>query len=243
MGVLVRTKRMRLSLILLLCSGLALPLLGEGAPNPSKVFLGIASRYEPKGDGGRELVLGVTPNSPADRGGVKEGDWILGLNGKRYTARSLSALIDSMGWIEPGKPLQLNVLRQGRELVLELVPEQASSGQQTSLLSFLDDCRRKPEGCNELCSEEAPVEALSLRQLAEENGEVVLTFGADLASGEPVLLRSDPTLFKGWDFRADPIFSDGEVLRSIRSLLKGHSEVKAVYKATEPGRFSLALKI
>jgi hypothetical protein len=217
---------------------------GSAAPatGPLKVFLGITGRFEPSPTGGRELVAEVVQGGPADRGGVQKGDWILGFGGKPHTASSLSALLDSLGWIEAGKPLELDILRQGKQLRLTLVPELATPGQQAALLSFLEECRKKG-GCNELCSSEEVAPEISLRQFAAEHGEVRLVFIKDPATGEPKLLKSQPALPSRWEFRTDPVFSDGHFLVSVRHLLEKNAEVTAVYQQKEPGRFSLALKI
>lgn len=227
------------SLMVAICS--VSPALAD-SPQPSKVYLGITSRYEPTSQGGgRQLVEKVAPGGPAERAGLREGDQVLGFNGQPHQAASLSALIDSMGWVEAGKPLQLDVLRQDKKIIVSVIPEAASPGQQQALLSWLEDCR-KSGGCNDFCAAEEPGPETSLRQAAMRHGRVVMTFVPTPSNGEPALLRSEPAI-PGWEFRQDPVFSDGVVLDSIRKLLASRQEITAVYELKGAGTFSLSLKI
>lgn len=222
---------------------LANPTLVAAAPNPQKVFLGLDTRYEFTAAGGREEVLRVVLDGPAAKAGIREGDWILGFGSRRHTARSLSEHIDTLGWIEPGQPLQVMVSRDGQALSLVVVPELATPDQQAALLRYLEECRRLPEGCNELCQSEEIEEPFKLRDLVRTHGKVELLFGKDAHSGEPILLKADPAPPKSWDYRRDPLFAGGEMLESIRSFLKTRPEIGAVYQQKEPGKFSFALKL
>ncbi len=231
------------------CMGLLLFFFGWGTvsaegvkPDPLKVFLGIVSRYEPRPEGGREIVKEVASGGPAARAGLRVGDHILGIGGRPHRAASLSALLDSLGWIKAGEPVQLDVLRDGKRMTLELTPEASPPGRQAALRRFLDECR-DTGGCNELCSSEEPIaEEVSLRSFVAAHGQVEMTFTKDPRTQEPILARSQPELPAGWDFRSDPIFRDGPMLGSIRNLLGSRAEVKAIYAQKEPGRFSLELK-
>jgi hypothetical protein len=234
--------RWRWLCLLLLCGCWCQSVQGETAAGPLRVFLGITSRYEPTAANGRELVIEVAPDGPAARGGILPGDRILGFNGRLHSAPSLSTLLESLGWIEPGKPLQVDLLRQGLPLRLTIVPEPTVPGRQAALSSFLEECR-KVGGCNQLCSpEDVRAPEISLQQLAAMHGEVALVFTKDPATGQPSLAASEPALPAGWQYQSDQTFQDGEVLKSIRGLLQNHSKVTVVYSQKEPGRFSLALK-
>lgn len=62
----------------------------------------------------RGLVVGdVTPNSPAQRGGVERGDVLLEVNGKPVASANLLRMTISM--MQPGTDVKLKVLRNGRE--------------------------------------------------------------------------------------------------------------------------------
>ncbi|MBS1856292.1 MAG: DegQ family serine endoprotease [Acidobacteria bacterium] len=80
---------------------------------------------EPRG----ALVANVTPDSPADRAGLKRGDIILALNGAPMgDSRDLSLKVSMMA---PGTPVKLTVFRDGREqeysLTLAQLPDAAEA--------------------------------------------------------------------------------------------------------------------
>lgn len=64
------------------------------------------------------LVSGVYYNSPAYLGDLKQYDVIIGIDGKKYTNRS--ALIAEIQAREVGEKVQFNVIRQGKEINLEI---------------------------------------------------------------------------------------------------------------------------
>ena len=233
---------------LFLAAWMAAAVLGEPstsrATNGSqRVFLGFNIRYEVTAGGGRIEVLRVVPDSSAAKAGIRDGDWILSFGGRRHMAKSLSELIESQGWIVPGQPLEVVLSRDGKEMSLVMVPDLATPDQQASILRYLEECRRLPEGCNDLCESEEDIEVpFKLRDLVSSQGMVTLVFGKD-PSGELILLKTEPAPPKNWNFRLDPTFASGEILESVRALLKQQNEVTVVYQKQEPGKFSISLKV
>lgn len=69
---------------------------------------------------GTVRVERVTAGGPAEQAGVKVGDVLLAADGRKI--RSAYQAVDLIVQKEPGEPLQLVVLREGRELAIELVP-------------------------------------------------------------------------------------------------------------------------
>jgi regulator of sigma E protease len=65
-------------------------------------------------------VVGVMPGDPAERAGLKAGDKVVAVNGERVAFRS--QLIEAIGRNE-GHSLDLTILREGRELHVEVTPE------------------------------------------------------------------------------------------------------------------------
>lgn len=70
--------------------------------------------------GNEPLVDSVRPGSPADKGGIKPGDLVVGLNGQpvKYWTRMTRMIQDNKD-----KPLKLTVLRDGKEVRLTVIPE------------------------------------------------------------------------------------------------------------------------
>jgi serine protease Do len=69
-----------------------------------------------------ETELAVMPGSPADKAGLRENDIITEMNGTAITPeRSLRSFIRSR---KPGDKLSLKVLRQGKEIEIEVVLEE-----------------------------------------------------------------------------------------------------------------------
>jgi hypothetical protein len=80
--------------------------------------LGIMPDYE--GDKPGVLVGGLTKDGPAAKGGVKTGDLIVEIAGKPVT--SLNTYMAVMGQQTPGQPIEIGVLRDGKKVVLKVVP-------------------------------------------------------------------------------------------------------------------------
>ena len=228
--------------LLMAASAIAEPGGSGTTSNPQRVFLGFNIRYEVTAGGGRIEVLRVVPDSSAAKAGIRDGDWILSFGGRRHMAKSLSELIESQGWIVPGQPLEVVLSRDGKEMSLVMVPDLATPDQQASILRYLEECRRLPEGCNDLCESEDIEVPFKLRDLVSSQGMVTLVFGKD-PSGELILLKTEPAPPKNWNFRLDPTFASGEILESVRALLKQQNEVTVVYQKQEPGKFSISLKV
>jgi serine protease Do len=59
------------------------------------------------------FVNGVTPGSPADKAGLKEGDIIIAMNGKKI--ESSDELVNRVADSEPGSKASMTVLREGKK--------------------------------------------------------------------------------------------------------------------------------
>lgn len=80
-------------------------------------------------DASGAIVAQVTPDSPASRGGLKQGDVIVQANGdKIVNASALQVVVSEM---TPGTPLKLTVMRNGNPVTLNLtVGQYHANGQQ-----------------------------------------------------------------------------------------------------------------
>jgi aminopeptidase YwaD len=66
------------------------------------------------------LLEGVAPGSPAEQAGLKAGDRIVAVMGQRIrNIEELTSLYDKM---EPGKPVEFTIIREGKELKLQVTP-------------------------------------------------------------------------------------------------------------------------
>jgi len=92
---------------------------GEGPfakkPEKGKGFLGLAS--EPHPDGGLKVTK-VGKDSPAEKGGIKEGDILLKLNGAALKPRE--QLQDTLKELAEGDPLAFDATRDGKPLTFNL---------------------------------------------------------------------------------------------------------------------------
>lgn len=77
------------------------------------------------------LVAQVTPDSPASRGGLERGDVVRYVNGQEVdTASSLQIAVSEM---QPGTPLKLGILRNGKPMTLNLtVGQYHGNGEEAS---------------------------------------------------------------------------------------------------------------
>lgn len=86
--------------------------------NIQDVTPALAREFELKDSGGA-LVSGVTPDSPADKAGVRSGDVIVEFNGK--SVRDARHLKLQVAQVRPGTRTPLKVLRDGEEKSIEIV--------------------------------------------------------------------------------------------------------------------------
>lgn len=74
-------------------------------------------------EGGGVKLLSVRPNSPAERAGLKAGDIIVEVVGKKV--RNIYDYTAILAELEPHKPVPFVVLRDGRRVTLTVTPEPA----------------------------------------------------------------------------------------------------------------------
>lgn len=89
---------------------------------PVQAYLGVNTMPvpNPDGDGTLLLVVEVEKGSPADSGGIRLGDVILGIGGKNVA--SPSDLAGILASVPPEGPIALDLLRAGEPLRLSLEP-------------------------------------------------------------------------------------------------------------------------
>src|SRR5262245_33545097 len=86
---------------------------GEGwAVSSNTGYLGVDVREETKSDEGGAYVNHVVDDSPADKGGLKDGDVIVGFSGD--VVRGPAKLTQKIHGTKPGDKVQIDVRRDGR---------------------------------------------------------------------------------------------------------------------------------
>jgi serine protease Do len=90
-----------------------------GGAAAKKPWLGMALMLRNQPDGGKFLYVARAPeDAPAYRSGVREGDLITAIDGKRITFRDQLDVLEFSSKLTPGKVVKLRVIRAGaaREL-------------------------------------------------------------------------------------------------------------------------------
>ena len=82
------------------------------------------------GDRKGSFITNVFEGSPADRGGVQPGDFIVEVNGKEVVNRDHLTVV--IGTLKPDSPIDVTVLRSGREEQLEVVLKERDETAQNS---------------------------------------------------------------------------------------------------------------
>ncbi len=94
------------------------PAPATGARAGFRVRIGIIPEYSGEANG--VLLGGVVPGSPAEKAGLKAGDRIVAVMGKQVKSiEELTQLYDQM---EPGKPVEFTIVRNGQEMKVQVVP-------------------------------------------------------------------------------------------------------------------------
>lgn len=72
------------------------------------------------------LLAGTTPDTPAAKAGLKAGDRVLKIGDKKLDG--LEDMQAAMMALEVGKPVDLVILRDGKEIIVKIVPETPAGG-------------------------------------------------------------------------------------------------------------------
>jgi len=84
------------------------------------------------------LIAEVAPGSPADKGGLKQGDVIISYNG--HSVSSHAGLRNAIAFLEPGSKINLVILREGKEkdfnIVLGTPSDKIAAAEQTVQLGI-----------------------------------------------------------------------------------------------------------
>ncbi len=72
-------------------------------------------------EAGVVVVLGVLKDGPAEKGGLRAGDFLLKIDGA--IPPDLQTAVQLIRALEPGKKAKFLIRRDGKESVLELTPE------------------------------------------------------------------------------------------------------------------------
>ncbi|MCX7992469.1 MAG: PDZ domain-containing protein [Fimbriimonadales bacterium] len=90
----------------------------QGTRRGFRVRIGLLPGYSEQ-DG--VLLEGVAPGSPAEKAGLRAGDRVVAAMGQRVkNIEELTSLYEKM---EPGKPVEFTIIREGKEIKVQVTPE------------------------------------------------------------------------------------------------------------------------
>lgn len=135
-----------------------------------------------------ELVQIVSDDSPAKRAGVQPGDIIVGVNGSDVSSdQTVSFLVAN---INPGETIPITVLREGREVSLNVTlakrPSEAELSQQQQTFDPDSDEPMNPESSDEMIGEKLGLQVLEL------NPQIARTLGVGADTEALVIGAVDP---------------------------------------------------
>ena len=238
---------MRFLALSLVLSALTLSALAEGP----RAFWGFVTHYETSAAGRGEVhVKQVVPGSPADRAGVLAGDHILAFNGVTFVFPDEYEYMKALAVFEKGRPVKLTLLRNGRELQLELVPGELSPQQQQGLASYmrqLETCMKTGKNCP--CPVDHPVPGATAEKedfrstyrqftgsIPSQGGRVVLTITRD-AKGQIQYSAAPGPLPEHFEITSD---DDGRLWQEIQKLTSG-AKLEVEISTPGPGKLRINL--
>ena len=120
--------------------------------------------------GDRALVGDIAPDGPGAKAGLKDGDAVIAFNGVPFHFKSDHALIRGLEWIRPGVPVELTLVRNQKEVDVEVVPTRFAARDLAALEDWLRRADLTEQGQRKACAFEA------FKALAAPPGiEVILT--------------------------------------------------------------------
>ncbi len=91
----------------------------EGSRDNLRVYLGTIPDYATEDEGVK--LSGVQTGGPADKAGIKSGDIIIGLGGKKIA--NIYDYTYSLDGVKIGEPVEIIVMRDGKQVKLKITPE------------------------------------------------------------------------------------------------------------------------
>lgn len=153
---------------------------GDMPAPPRKAMLGVLT--DPQQSKNGAFVQEVTPNSPAEELGLKEGDLITGIDGKEIA--SSRELIEAIGSHEPGEKVKITYRRDGKTMTGEAELEKAARQEPMARMfrfgpemgggELPDMLRNFPFNAGDNPFDPAPKLGISAEDRADGNGVTVL---------------------------------------------------------------------
>jgi serine protease Do len=165
---------------------------------------------------GGALVADVTPDSPAQKAGIKRGDVVIGLDGQRVG--SVSDLTSKIAMTSPGTNEKLDMIREGKEKEVtvkigELPEKIAGQGMRE------ENYEQESEERLGLSVEEITPEIADQFNLAVEKGVVVTDVAPGSVADEVGFRQGDVIL----EINRRPIKSIKDYRNEVNKLEKGKS--------------------
>jgi serine protease Do len=133
------------------------------------------ARYFKLKDKNGALVAKVLTGGPADKAGIKEGDAIRGFGGK--PVNSVKDLLDAVGKTEAGHKSKVVILREGKELTVDVTVGERPQEQE------VDGLESSAESSNwrGIAARDLGADSIERGQMKEMSGVVI----ADITAGSP----------------------------------------------------------
>lgn len=70
--------------------------------------------------GGKTVLTGIFPDSPAEAAGLQAGDFLVGLNGVAYTHDNMEQIYQEYGKSKPGETITYKIERDGKQMNVDV---------------------------------------------------------------------------------------------------------------------------
>jgi serine protease Do len=170
------------------------------------------------------LIADVVKDSPAEKGGVKPGDVVVGLNGKPVNDNN--QLTRDVGVIPPGNTVKLDVVREGKQRTVEVKlaerPDEQEPGQRVS--SKDDQGKDQGDMLGLQVQDITPQLARRAQVDPSTRGAVVVDVAVDSPAGDAGLEPGDVIV----ELNRKTVFTAADYKTAVKGVKKGDTALVRV---------------